>query len=218
MRRYRGTVAATCIVAIVAIAACGGSRFHFVQNKDDQTFFKVPSKWGVLTVDRPKDDTAKLPPAWIRAFDAAADPKLDHVVADVPTQVVGRAIVQYVDAGTADSISPASMRAVASGLSADPLTLADKQPDQIKVRDITTLHGKGGLKGSRIVYETLATDGRKVTRDMTTMIDPQPYPNPNGQRTSMFKVYEFVVECESSCFEANKSQIADVIKSWQVIR
>jgi hypothetical protein len=110
------------------------------------------------------------------------------------------------------------MRSAVGGLSEDPLTLADKQPDLLKVISITTLHGKGGLKGSRIVYESTATDGRKVTRDLTTMVDPQPYPNPKGQGTSMFKVYVFDVRCESSCFEANKTQIADVIKSWQVIR
>ena len=218
MRRLRGTGATAGTVALVVLAACGGSRFHYVQNKDDRAFFKVPSAWSVLTVDRPKDDTAKLPEPWTRAFDAATDPKLDHVVAEVPTQVAGRATVDYVDAATADGISSSSLRSAIGGLSEDPLTLADKQPDQIKVRSVTTLHGKGGLKGSRIVYETTATDGRKVTRDLTTMVDPQPYPNPKGQGSSMFKVYVFDVRCESSCFEANKSQIADVIKSWQVIR
>jgi len=207
-------------MALAALAACGGSRFHYVQNKDDQTFFKIPSTWGVLPVDRPADDTAKVPAPWTRAFDAATDPKLDHIVAEVPTQIAGRATVDYVDAVTADSISSSSLRSAVSGLSEDPLSLADKQPDQIKVMSVTTLHGKGGLKGSRIVYETTATDGRKVRRDLTTMVDPQPYPNPapKGQGTSMFKVYVFDIRCESSCFEANKTQIANVVNSWQVIR
>jgi hypothetical protein len=218
-RRHRGTVAATCAVVLVVLGACGGSRFRYVQNKDDQTFFKVPSRWGVLEEKPTKDDTGKLPVPWTRAFDAATDPSLEHVAADVPTQVAGIATVVYVDAATADKLSSSALRRLVSGLPDDPLSLADSQPDTVKLVSITVLHPKGGLKGSRIVYEMAASDGRKVTRDLTTMVDPQPYPNPNGQQgSSMFKVYVFDVRCESSCFEANKTQIASVIDSWQVIR
>jgi hypothetical protein len=84
-RRLRGTGAAVCGVAVIALAACGGNRFHYVQNKDDRAFFKVPSAWSILEVKPTKDDTSKMPTPWTRVFDAADDPKLDHVVAEVPT-------------------------------------------------------------------------------------------------------------------------------------
>jgi hypothetical protein len=206
------------VTGALALVACGSSNFRYVQNKADRVYFRVPSSWGVLTVDTSTSGSATMPAAWQRGFDSSSTPSLDHVQADAPTELSGRATVLYVSADTADRLSPASVRAALSGLDDDPLTIAKSEPDKVKVASVSALTSKGGLKGSRIVYESTAADGTKFTRDQSALLDPKPYPNPKSAGTELYKVYVFELRCESGCFAANTKLISDVVKSWQVIR
>jgi hypothetical protein len=216
--RFVALAVGTALVVGVALTGCGSSKYRYVANKADRVFFRVPSSWGVLPVDTSQAGSATLPPRWERGFDASATPSIDHMSTDAPKDVTGWATVQYVSADTADRLSPSAVRAALSGLDDDPLKIAQSDPTKVNLVSVAALSRKGGLKGSRIVYETAAADGTKFTRDQSALIDPTPYPNPKSSGSELYKLYVFEVRCESACFKTNKDLISQVVTSWQVIR
>lgn len=215
--RRRRTATALAAAGVTLLAACGSGKYTYVSNTADQTFMRVPKAWKVFEV--PGSDKATATPSpWQRVFDGSTTPKLENAELDVPTEPIGRLSVYYVNASTADTMSPEDLRAAVSPLQADPLTLGEEgatATGQVVAFDIEGR--KGGLKGSHVVYEIEGTSSSKVTFDQTTLLDPKQYMNP-ATGAAMFKVYVLSIHCSSECYEKNKTKIADVVNSWTVNR
>lgn len=211
----RGAVAATAFATVLALlTGCGAPSWNYVTNKDERTYAKVPVGW--------QDVSGALPPSskvfgfpveslvWIRAFDAAGDPTIDHVTGDaapgaptmvvlvfnVPPQMRGMVNLDLLR----DAIYPVSeqgrMRMAMQPLS--PLT-------DFKLYGEQMLMPGNGMRGVRSVYSYVVVEGPPQVFDLTA------YTNDDAS-----KLYLISIRCSLDCYKQNDAQINDVATSFTV--
>jgi hypothetical protein len=205
------------LVAASVLAACGQS-FTYVKNSADKTYLRLPRTWSVIEVAPPASgSTGELPQPWQRVFDAAEPADVKHAELFEPPGVVGKLTVFYISPKTADGLSAGDLRAAVSPLDTDPVAASESDTSQQGVvRQFFVEAREGGLRGSRVVYNVQTESGGTVVFDQTTLLDPDPYPNPiNGN--AMFKVYALSVHCATACYDKAKAEIDRVVTSWTVV-
>lgn len=216
--RRLGLLTAVVVGAAVLLAACGQTSYTYVKNSGDKTYLKLPRSWEVLDAKPQVAPSDTLPAPWQQVFDAAEPASLEHTTVYDTDQVTGRLTVFYVGAGEADSLSTEGLRTAISPLKADPISLTDEaNAAKGRLLDFKIEARKGGLRGSRVVYELVDSTGSQFVLDQTSLIDPKPYTNPKGNG-SMFKIYALSLHCKTACYEKSKAEINDVVTSWTVIR
>jgi len=192
---------------VFALAACG-SDYHYINNAQERTFFRVPSGMEVFRIrsEQPTDRVAPITSpvaneAWNIVFDDDDSPSPDHVTDPSPAAIVGQAEIIPVGASTAEGLSVKQARAALAG-GDDPLDATDSSTEIVSY---STLNQPGGLIGSRVVYNREVEDGVWTTFDQSSLID-----------VAGRKVYFFEVKCEASCFKAQRNRISQIVDSWQV--
>jgi hypothetical protein len=193
----------------LALAACGGSGYEYVSNKDAGLYFRVPDDWTVLTVDT--EDTGRPPAigdpddAWTRLLDRSPTPGAANYVAAVPDYPVGLASVEAVpDRAARDELDYATLRSLAYG-GTDPYAesqLAETDVQLVQLYDVTE---REDIRGQRVVFTVHGDDGRYVTYDQTALV--------NNITT---EIYRLLLKCESTCYERNRGEIDDIVDSWTI--
>ena len=201
----RTAVVGVALAGALVVGACGSNNYRYINNAQEKTFFRVPSDWELYRVrqdaatDRPSPDTTSAGP-WHVVFDSSKAPNVSHADEDDPAAPVGRALVINVDASTGDQLSPAELRTRLFG--ADPL---QDTTGSIEVIDFKPLSMANGLRGSRVVFNRQLADGNWVTTDNSSLV--------NAAGT---KVYVFEVKANSKAFKDDRTQINQIVDSWQV--
>lgn len=213
--RSRTSVVAalSIVVAVVALAACGGPGSTYVTNSGDRTYLKVPNSWRQID---PQQFTAVLgsPPAkssaegtWIVGYDADAQPALDHMFEPTITQPMVLVSVDAVPEKSRGQVSldvvrdfryPVSESArgrlgMASGLSEFQL-LADEV--------LTPGHG---VRGVHSVFSY------RVSGGPPQIFDQLGYINDDAS-----KLYLAIARCSADCFQQRQQEIEDVVNSFTV--
>jgi hypothetical protein len=207
--RLRGLLAVVAAaVAFGALSACGGSGYEYVQNDDAGLYFRVPDSWTVLEVEetdsgRPAPAVA-TPDPWLRLIDRSPTPGAGNYQASLPGYPVGLASVRAVESAEArDGLDYATLRS--SVLGEDPLVLADEPGGTLELVDGYDITTDEGLRGQRLVYSVQVEGDRYVTYDHTALVN---------ENTT--EVYELLLKCEATCYEANRGEIDDIVDSWTI--
>jgi hypothetical protein len=218
--------AVALLAAALSLTACG-SDYHYVSNRDQGAYFKVPDAWQVyetddllktedrwLTDDDVDDRTDSI---WLRGFDAADDPSPEHVLDATATSPRGYAEVRSLSASERDGFDYAALRRAGfplhdptSGEALDPLELAAADPNgSVTVLDyddespLGTLELGHGLRGIRLRTRIAVDDAEPVILEQISVVDAETR-----------RHYSFTVGCERSCWDDNEDVIRAITDSW----
>jgi hypothetical protein len=205
--RRRTLIAAICTVAamLAALAGCGRGAYLYTGSEHDHMFFKVPSGWSRLSMSANASTTAGQV-LWVGAFDASAEPSIDHILAVTSQPVVYATVVQMTIAlrsrlsfnAMRDLILPVTQQARTTAAQTDPaLTGFVSLTDQV----ITTSDGVRGI-GEQYAYTLNGVPEIFALKVLT-----------NSQTT---KLYVLLVQCDEMCYIAHRSQIGAVVQSFTV--
>jgi hypothetical protein len=213
----RVVLAAFLGCALLAVAACGSSQYHYVKNSDDNVFFKIPSSWSQVDQESLEEEVNGDPDSataqvareqqWVVAYDAAAEPSVEHVLSvdtpDHPTAFarVSQLTPQQLGQVSLDSLrnlflpvtSAARQQAAASGQALDGFEL---------IRDETL--NSDGLRGVRSTYNYEISGGLQ-TFDLSAFVNDE-----TG------KVYMLLVRCSAKCYRERSSELEDIASSLTV--
>lgn len=204
-RRFMGILVG--LAALVLVAGCAGSGFHYVKSSSDKTYFKVPKDWTLYdenaVIDRIGSQLTKserqteLDQNWRVAFDAAPKPTLRHLggANDHPS---GIAVVRTLDFDMSDAMSTETLRNYFFDVDT---ALQDGTGEMVSYEDLKL---DGGFRGIRFVAN-LDVNGKPMTINQTMLLD---------QATT--KLYALLVSCSNVCYDDNKGQIEKVADSWTV--
>ena len=217
---------AALVAAALSLPACG-SDYHYVSNRDQGAYFKVPDHWEVygtgellrtedetLSDDEVDDRTASV---WLRGFDGAEEPSPDHVLDATATSPRGYAEVRALSASERDSFDYAELRRAGfplhdptTGQALDPLELAAQDPDGIVTvleyddeDPLGTLDLGDGLRGVRLRTRIAVEDGEPVILEQISVVD-----------ADTTRHYSFTVGCQRRCWDENESVIREIADSW----
>lgn len=194
-RRYL----AVALVALVAAAGCGASKFRYVAHSDTQTFLKVPREWKQYDSDLLVEAEAAAVEAagedapsfvdqafqgqlqWRVAFDAAADPEPVNAVSYAEAPVVEVRVRQLTE-DERDKVNIASLRNIFFPYDQLKAQLAEEEaqtplapnpPITSSFRPLAEedIELEGGIRGSRLRFELRQNDKFYVI-DQTALLDP----------------------------------------------
>jgi hypothetical protein len=211
--RWASRVAALVAVTAVA-AACGGSKFQYIQNSSENTYFKLPSSWKLfrLTEGDKEGRAPKLPVdtqrIWHVAFDAADQPDENHLGESTPSALVGDVQIYAMSASDNDQIAQSNLRQLIFG-GIDPVLQDPGTPPNWEVVSYTAINDTKGVVGSRVVINipSEGTPGQWFTLDGTELLD-----SADG------RAYLLLMRCESQCYLSNRKAADEIATSWKVTK
>jgi hypothetical protein len=191
---------------VVILAACAAPAHTFVASPDADLVLRLPKSWSTLRNESPNDSAGQPDGNWNAVFDASTEPDAKHV--DLSTSVtapVAYARVSVLDSDTASGMNGDKLRDILlpftssarAQVAADPRAATFKQISDYDVHSSVA-------SGVHVVYSYDLGHGREVF-DQIAMI--------GSQKT---RVYLLVVRCDQACYDAHKSEIADVVSSFTV--
>jgi hypothetical protein len=210
--RVSPSLLATAIALVAGAGACGSSGYQYVENEDLGIYARLPGDWAVYDEvdlfpedsDRERDQRAEQ--AWLRSFDAAADPSAEasqSLGTDTPT---GYVIVRALTQQEREQLDLSSLRG-GGNPALDPIA-AQSAPGgegEVTVLSDEPVEYDGGFTGVHTVF-VLDTPDRPVVIDQVTVR--------NAETTA---IALFRVSCSEDCyFETHKDEIADVVDSWTI--
>jgi hypothetical protein len=196
---------------LLALAACGGPRYQYVQNDDFGVYAKLPAGWSVYDEkhlfpelsNRDLDEFHRS--NWMRTFSGPElNAKNSLLFVGDSAEPIGLVKIQALTPEIREQISLSTLRSLAA--------LNDASRDLMNDPDVKLLNDepvtfKGGFHGVHTVFETPIPNG-----DGTAVVDSTALLNDNS--TIM---YVFKVTCTSKCyFETHKDEIAKVVDSWTI--
>ena len=197
-------------VCALAIAACGGPKYHYVKSSSDQTFVRLPQEWTLYDEDELLKVSDESPEAkaqfkqlsWSVAFDAAPKPSLDHVLSDAghPT---GLLQVRTLLPEQRDTFSLADLRTLL--LPFDPLAEEAQAAGEVEVLEVREVRRSGGLHGTDLLLNLKTDSGERVKWRQVALVDG-----------AVRKVHVLAVSCKTECYDENEEVIDKVITSWKV--
>lgn len=215
------------LTAVAAMAACGGSNYRYVSNRDAGAFFKVPDEWDLYDeadVLRAEDDEAtreELEAAsdsqWFRGFDSADDPELANVYDLDAGEPRGFAVVRDLTAQERDVVNLSALRQIgfpvpdpATGQRVDPLAFflenRDGFVEVLEYDDDNTLGELSlaeGHRGIRLRTRVELPDREPVIFEQVTVVD-----------ADTTRLYRFTVGCAEDCWDDNEDVIREIADSW----
>lgn len=206
-RVQRSLRALGAVAGIALLAACGAPAHTFVASPDADLVLRLPSSWSTVRNEATNDATTGQPDgSWNAVFDAAKKPDAKHV--DLSTAVnapVAYARVSVLDSDTASGMNGDKLRdlvlpftaSARAQVAADPRAKTFKQISDYDVNSPVA-------SGVHVVYSYDLGQGREVF-DQIAMVGSQKN-----------RVYLLVVRCDQACYDAHKSEIADVVSSFTV--
>jgi len=199
------------VALTLALAACGGPRYHYVKSAKSQAFFKVPSAWTLYSEDtllagqQLTDSQLKAAKAqiWTLAFDASPKPSLDHVL-DASGSPWGFAKSRLLSPQERDAYALADLRKEL--LPVDPAAADSAASAGVELLSIRDLNRPGGLRGNEFVA-TLhnSANNKSVTFHQIALVDA---------KTSRVDI--LAVGCQADCYKSNERLINQIISSWTV--
>ena len=202
------------VVALGALSACGGSKYHYVDNATEGTYFKVPSAWALfhLTAEDKEGRAAALPTdtqrIWHVAFDAAKPANQSDLDATEPGAVVGDVEIYALSASDNDQASQSALRRIVFG-GFDPVLQDPGTPAQWEVVSYAPIVLGNGIVGSRTVINipSASEPNKWMTVDGSEMFD-----------STLGRAYLLQMRCESQCYLNSRQSVDEIATSWKVTR
>lgn len=189
-------------MAVATLAACG-SGAHYVANRDEDVYLKIPGHWTALDVPIEGTD-ADAPLPWQIVFDSAGEPAVAHFNEPSPAEPVGRVIVTQLAPEYRDGMSLAQLRSFAIGT--DPLSLGAQPDAGVEILGSLENYEVNGNFGNRVRFKYMATaDGPEVVMEQVAVTDP-----------ALTRVYVIQMTCELACFEDHLAEIEQIIDSFHI--
>ena len=219
--RWAYALAAVAVLGLVA--GCGSSKYEYVSNSAEHTYFRVPSTWQRLNDNQlqralVKGDPSSLEEAsaeaskWVVAYDAASSPSLNHLKLDsVPDAPIILAEVKKLTADERGKVSLDTMRDTLFPVSKDSQEQAKQvlaqQGSAYKVELLTdqVLTPSGGVHGVRTAYNVKFGNLPLQTVDLLAYV--------SDDSSTM---YSLIVRCSTQCYVANFNEIDKAVKSFTV--
>lgn len=204
------------LVAVGMLAGCGTPEWTYVTNGEHKVYFKVPRSWQqvdqagvnrVVGIDPDAPDAASQVRVWTVAFDAAAEPSADHLVARSLDEPLAFSQVLRIAEDDRDAVDGelmhnvflpvterARLRAAARGLELPGFEhLVDE-----------TVRPSAGVRGIHDVF-------RYTLGDVPETFDQTVYTTADRSR-----VFVLVVRCSTPCYEERRREVDAVVSSFTV--
>jgi hypothetical protein len=206
-RGRRAVVLLTLVALTALLAGCGPPPYRFYASDSDELVLKVPRSWTQVRAGVPVGSDGKQATGnWVAYYDAAPRPSADHVQSThatspvavtaslTVTKEVGGALT---DDELRDEVYPvsAAARTMAqlSGFTATRFTLYRDEP----IRSRTA-------RGVHVVFAYDHGQGPEVY-DQIAVTD-----------TSKTHVHVLLVHCTRVCYDGNRSDITETVRSFTV--
>ncbi len=207
MRATRTLRCLAALVAAVALVACGAPEHTFVASPEADLVLKLPRSWATVRNETSASSVTGRPDGgWTAVFDAAREPDPKHVDLNSAAKApVAYARVSVLDSDGATAMTGDKLRdimlpftaAARAQVAGDARVKTFQQISDYDVRSPVA-------SGVHVVYSYDLGHGREVF-DQIAMV--------GSQRT---RVYVLVVRCDQACYDSQKAQIAEIMKSFTV--
>jgi hypothetical protein len=201
-------------LALVAIVAgCFSSKYSYVNNSAEGTFFKVPSGWKVYRLTeaekegRPPSLPSSVETVWHVAFDASTHPDQAHLQELPPADLVGEVQILALSPSANDSVSATVLRQNLFGV--DPVLQDPGLPAKWELVSYAPIQSASGVVGSRAVINVPieGEPGKFVTLDGSELLDQ-----------STGRAYLLLMRCESQCYLNQQKSVDEIATSWKVTK
>ncbi|MGH9182907.1 MAG: hypothetical protein ACRDZ9_03670 [Acidimicrobiales bacterium] len=219
VRCPQGHVTGSLLLAVaLTLAACGGSEFTYVANREEQVFFKIPEDWGLFEegeVIIPNENVTAVQAAelrdrvWLRGFDGSERPSAGNVLLRSANDPRGYAEVRLLAPDERESVSLVELRR--SGFPLDSETGEPIDPIAFQAQNpggpVRILHYEddivleNGSHGTRVT--ALLDDDSPSVFDQFTFVD-----------AATTRRYIFTIGCSIECWTQNEGLIAEIADSW----
>jgi hypothetical protein len=204
----------------VLASACGTSKYTYVANKDEKTYFRVPSSWHqvdeapiyqTFSGDNPGSAIAqqRRQLTWAAAYDASSDPSPSHMTGveggDSPILYVE---IRHLLPSEQNQVSYDSLRD-------SVLAVTDARRQQYAqagytLPDMELLHDeiippKDGVRGVREVFNVDFGNGVFNTFDQTALAS-----------ADSSTLYLLLIRCTAQCYRERVAEINDIATSFTV--
>ncbi len=219
--RRKGSIALAGILAVASVglilSSLLGGRFNYVSHTNlsgGDSYFRFPSKWEAFSQDQVVlSSDAKITPAQLRSLDQtewteifSADRGLSLANLKGLSSSTPFGVAQQLELTTQQksTFKLAALRSIF--VPNDPLSKAPSTSGyHYKVISYRQYVSSDGLTHLEMLVDVKAPGGSSSVLDEAAAVDK------NTQW-----VYFIGIGCTYSCFEANRSQILDVVNSWNV--
>ena len=197
----------TAVAVALAVAACAAPDHTFVASPEADLVLKLPRSWATVRNETSASSTTGQPDGgWTAVFDAAREPDAKHV--DLSSAVkapVAYARVTVLDGDGATSMNGDKLRDILLPFTASARAQVATDPRAKTFQQISDYDVRSPVaSGVHVVYSYDLGHGREVF-DQIAMV--------GSQKT---RVYMLVVRCDQSCYDSQKAQIAEIMKSFTV--
>jgi hypothetical protein len=208
----------------VLVSACGGSKYTYVANKNEKTYFRVPSGWhqvDEIGIDQMlsgvQPDSAKFQlwksMTWSVAYDAATEPSGSHMTSimasDSPILYVS---IRHVLPSEQDQVSYDALRDSLFAVSAprrqaleDQAKAAGQQLPEFELLKDDLIGPKDGVHGVRSIFNVDVGEGVLNTFDQTALAS-----------ADSSTIYLLLIRCTARCYRERVAEINDIATSFTV--
>jgi hypothetical protein len=224
-RAIRAGAAALAVAAVFAAAtACGESKFTYVKNSGEQTYFRVPHEWHridestleSLLIQEPDESlTAEIKRqlSWSVAYDAAADSSVTHLVTGGTTsQPIVYAEILQLTAQQQGAISLDLLRNYfypvtqdAREAAAAAAAVGGREPPFFELVSDEVLTPSKNIHGVRTVYNYELSGGVLHTFDLTALVN-----------NATNHLYVLLIRCSTRCYRDRADELNKIATSFTV--
>jgi hypothetical protein len=207
MNGSRGVRALVAAAAAVALVACAAPDHTFVSSPEADLVLRLPRSWSTVRNETSSDSNTGQPDGgWNAVFDAAREPDAKHV--DLSSSVkapVAYARVTVLDSDTATGMNGDKLRDILLPFTASARAQVAGDPRAKTFKQISDYDVRSSVaSGVHVVYSYDLGHGREVF-DQIAML---------GSKKT--RVYLLVVRCDQACYDAHRTEIDQVTRSFTV--
>lgn len=215
-RRLRRWAWCATLCGFLLLAAggtgCGQSKYHYVSNSKEGSFFRLPAAWSTVDDLKAAADQrlASLPsgitPVWQISFAGSDAPRSE---VDATSAVLGTAQVLRLSGAYRELFSISAIRA-SNFTGIDPIYARDDVTAKVEVVSNVPLV-EGRLAGSRVVANINTAEElsppKWETIDNSLLFDDTP---------GAGRIFSLTMRCASECYKINRSTVDAIASSWKV--
>ena len=211
-RVAKGLVGGCALLLGVTVAGCGAPQYTYVANSNESTYFKVPHGWHKIDgteLQHAMEQVLGSPGAgWQVAYEAGADPTATDFLGFASNQPFVFAEIGTLTQTASQELSYDTLRDFFLPVTS---TLRQNEPANFPLTDFKQIRDQNltpglGVHGVRETFDyTLTGGGPTDTFDEIALT--------NAEQTV---VYFMVLHCTQSCYNADQTEINDVMSSFTV--
>ncbi|ETK32548.1 hypothetical protein [Microbispora sp. ATCC PTA-5024] len=215
------------VVAALVLSGCAGPQYTYVRDDDGETYFKVPAAWREIdrkTLDSklfgdPDSATAQAQKQsnWIVAFDAHAQPSVDHLLSGPSGTEDQPFVFAKVHKLSESEQNQVSLNVLRNSIGL-PVAMSDTDRQQLEENPENpfknfelladqVLPAQEGVRGVRSVFNFQLLDGPVQTFDETA------YLSADGTQISTL-----LIRCSATCYRQRATEIDNIAQSFKVKR